>query len=128
EGHAALLTAELLNERIAARGISAPEADDLAAGRRMCVFTKHTPVTAGHDQFPVSLVDQMLGRMDTLRSHASTFRDGHLNMTYLALNHSRYVNAVARKHGEVSRAMFSDHQVDSITNGVHAVTWASDAF
>ena len=128
EGHAALLTVELLNERIAARGISAPEADDLAAVKRMCVFTTHTPVPAGHDQFPVSLVDQMLGRMDTLRSHDSTFRDGHLNMTYLALNHSRYVNAVARKHGEVSRAMFPHHQVDAITNGVHAVTWASDAF
>jgi starch phosphorylase len=128
EGHAALLTVELLNERVAARGEFAPTVDDIAAVRKMCVFTTHTPVPAGHDQFPVSLVDQVLGRMDTLRSHASTFRDGHLNMTYLALNLSRYVNAVARKHGEVSRGMFPDYQVDSITNGVHAATWTSDPF
>jgi glycogen phosphorylase len=127
EGHAALLTVELLNERVAARGETSPSVDDIAAVRRMCVFTTHTPVPAGHDQFPVALVDQMLGRMDTLRSHATTFRDGHLNMTYLALNLSRYVNAVARKHGEVSRTMFPEHHVDSITNGVHATTWACDA-
>lgn len=128
EGHAALLTVELLNERVAARGESAPSMDDIAAVRRMCVFTTHTPVPAGHDQFPLALVDQMLGRMDTLRSHSTTFRDGQLNMTYLALNLSRYVNAVARKHGEVSREMFPQYAVDSITNGVHAATWTSDAF
>lgn len=128
EGHAALLTVELLNERVAARGESSATVDDIAAVRRMCVFTTHTPVPAGHDQFPVALVDQVLGRMDTLRSHATTFRDGHLNMTYLALNLSRYVNAVARKHGEVSRGMFPAYHVDSITNGVHATTWTSDPF
>jgi starch phosphorylase len=128
EGHAALLTVELLNERVAARGESAPSVDDIASVKRMCVFTTHTPVPAGHDQFPVALVDQMLGRMDTLHSHQSTFRDGQLNMTYLALNLSRYANAVARKHGEVSRAMFPEYQVDSVTNGVHAATWTSDAF
>ncbi len=128
EGHAALLTVELLNERVATRGAGAPSVDDIAAVRSNCVFTTHTPVPAGHDQFPLSLVEQVLGRMDTLHSHASTFRDGHLNMTYLALNLSRYVNAVARKHGEVSRGMFPEYRVDSITNGVHAATWASDAF
>ena len=128
EGHAALLTLELLNERTAARGETTPAMDDIAAVRRQCVFTTHTPVPAGHDQFPVNLVDQILGRQDTLRSHTNSFRDNHLNLTYLALNLSRYANAVARRHGEVSRQMFPEYAVDSITNGVHAATWTSDAF
>jgi starch phosphorylase len=41
-------------------------------------------------------------------------------MTYLALNLSRYVNGVAKRHGEVSRNMFEGHKIDFITNGVHA--------
>src|SRR5205085_9264844 len=105
-----------------------PAMDDIAAVRRQCVFTTHTPVPAGHDQFPVNLVDQILGRQDMLRSHTNSFRDNHLNLTYLALNLSRYANAVARRHGEVSRQMFPEYSVDSITNGVHATTWTSDAF
>ncbi len=128
EGHAALLTLELLSEHAALRGDTVVGMDDAAAVRRQCVFTTHTPVPAGHDQFPVALVDQVLGRQDALRAHTSSFRDGHLNMTYLALNLSRYVNAVARRHGEVSRLMFPDYSVDSITNGVHAGAWTSDAF
>jgi starch phosphorylase len=48
-----------------------------------------------------------------------------LNLTYLALNLSRYVNGVACRHGEVSRLMFADRRVDAITNGVHAATWVA---
>ncbi|MGA7883484.1 MAG: hypothetical protein WCD63_21685, partial [Terrimicrobiaceae bacterium] len=54
--------------------------------------------------------------------------EGELNMTYLALNLSHYVNGVAKKHGEVSQAMFNRYVIDSITNGVHAVTWVSEPF
>ena len=50
-----------------------------------------------------------------------------LNMTYLALNLSHYVNGVAKKHGEVSRHMFADYPIDAITNGVHAATWTVGA-
>jgi len=49
-------------------------------------------------------------------------------MTYIALNFERYVNAVAMRHGEVSREMFPDHTIDAITNGVHAATWTAPAF
>jgi starch phosphorylase len=49
-------------------------------------------------------------------------------MTHLALRASRYTNAVAMKHGEVSRAMFPGARIDAITNGVHAATWASEPF
>jgi starch phosphorylase len=49
-------------------------------------------------------------------------------MTYLGLTLSRYINGVAKKHGEVSRLMFAGHAIDAITNGVHAVTWVSSPF
>ena len=53
---------------------------------------------------------------------------GALNMTYLALNFSHYVNGVAMRHGEVSRRMFGGYHIDAITNGVHAATWVSEPF
>jgi len=53
---------------------------------------------------------------------------GVLNMTYLALNLSRYVNGVAKKHGEISRLMFAGYSIEAITNGVHAATWVSEPF
>jgi starch phosphorylase len=51
-----------------------------------------------------------------------------LNMTELALIASRFVNGVAMRHGEVSRGMFPDYPIRSITNGVHAATWAAPTF
>ncbi len=47
-------------------------------------------------------------------------------MTLLALRFSRYANGVAMQHGKVSREMFPQYQIDSITNGVHAPTWISE--
>jgi starch phosphorylase len=51
-----------------------------------------------------------------------------LNMTLLALRFSRYCNGVAMQHAKVSRAMFPEFVIDSITNGVHAPTWVSEPF
>src|SRR5579863_1913648 len=101
----------------------------MEAVRRKCVFTTHTPVPAGHDQFPQDLVRKVLGdaQSDLLES-ASCWHQGVLNMTYLALHCSRYVNGVAMRHGEVSRDMFPRHPIHAITNGVHAVTWTSAPF
>jgi starch phosphorylase len=44
-------------------------------------------------------------------------------MTYLALDNSVYINGVAKRHGEISRQMFAQHKIDSITNGVHVGFW-----
>ena len=52
--------------------------------------------------------------------------EGLLNMTLLALRFSRYANGVALQHGKVSREMFPEFAIDSITNGVHAPTWVSE--
>jgi starch phosphorylase len=127
EGHASLLSLELLQERADAAGRSIAH-DDVEAVRRLCVFTTHTPVPAGHDQFPLDLVRRVLGPREELAMQDVFCCEGALNMTYLALNLSHYVNGVAKRHGEVSQHMFARYQIDSITNGVHAATWTSRHF
>lgn len=128
EGHAALLTLALLSgeTRKAERETPAPE--DVEKVRRKCVFTTHTPISAGHDKFPLDLVHRVLPWPELKATPEIFFHDGVLNMTHLALNFSNYVNGVAKRHGEVSRAMFSRPSVESITNGVHVATWASKPF
>jgi starch phosphorylase len=54
--------------------------------------------------------------------------EGELNMTYLALNLSHYINGVAKKHSEISQRMFAGYKIHDITNGVHVPTWASPPF
>lgn len=151
EGHAALLTAELLDEQARRAGRTTIVAEDLEAVRRQCCFTTHTPVTAGHDQFPVDLVTRMLEVPEAIREMRDLYcvefatrvmgkkpdqpqpgdrfySDATLNMTFLALNLSHYVNGVAKKHGEVSRLMFAGYAIDAITNGVHSATWTAPPF
>jgi starch phosphorylase len=129
EGHSSLLTLELLNEEQIQSGRSSITLADTEAIRKKCIFTTHTPVAAGHDQFPMDLVNQVIGHHEAFVTLKEIFCcEGLLNLTFLALNLSEYVNGVAKKHGEVSRLMFSDYQIDAITNGVHAATWTSDPF
>jgi starch phosphorylase len=132
EGHAALLTLALLERQLAASGHQVPSDADIAAVRAQCIFTTHTPVPAGHDRFPESLVRTVLGDARTSLLAASGCCDGAgdswLNMTRLALRFSRYANGVAMRHGEVSREMFPEYEISAITNGVHALTWTSPSF
>jgi len=129
EGHSALLALALLEEYTQKSGFSAPTEVDKEAVRRQCVFTTHTPVPAGHDKFSLSLARQVLGeeRANTLTS-ADCCMDGMLNMTYLALSLSSYINGVAMRHGQISRDMYPSYPINSITNGVHAVTWTAVPF
>jgi starch phosphorylase len=129
EGHAALLTLELLDEEAKRAGRQSLTQDNREAVRNKCVFTTHTPVPAGHDKFPIDLARQVLGERNDFFGLEGVLYEGNvLNMTNLALNLSRYVNGVARKHGEVSRLMFAGYSIDAITNGVHAATWVSEPF
>jgi glycogen phosphorylase len=145
EGHAGLLTLALLREHAEKAGRTKIDISDLAAVRQRCIFTTHTPVPAGHDQFPMSALSRaMWGRDDPKEAFTSDVaervfgrrqpepgnhkNDGLspvVNMSYLALNMSRYINGVAKKHGEISRMMFGGYQIDAITNGVHVGTWTS---
>jgi starch phosphorylase len=128
EGHSSLIALELLDEQARSAGRSAITPKDLQAVREKCIFTTHTPVPAGHDKFPLDLVARVLGRQDILDLRHIFGLDSALNMTHLALNVSRYVNGVAKKHGEVSRLMFTGYNIDEITNGVHGATWISEPF
>jgi starch phosphorylase len=125
EGHAGLLTLELLHEQSSKAGRAAPNKDDEEAVRGLCVFTTHTPVPAGHDQFPMEFLLRALGRVEFEAVKDVLCCEGLLNMTYLALNLSHYVNGVAKKHAEVSQHMFAQYRIDAVTNGVHPASWAS---
>jgi starch phosphorylase len=129
EGHAALISLELLDEAAGRSGRDMIAQEDLGAVRSHCVFTTHTPVPAGHDKFPVDLARKVIGERHDFFGLEGVLYEGHtLNMTYLGLNMSRYVNGVAQKHGEVSRLMFAGYSIEAITNGVHAATWVSGSF
>ena len=147
EGHASFLTLALLQEETRKAGRTQINVSDIATVRQKCIFTTHTPVPAGHDQFPLGLVGRVLGCQGNFsemfdpdvapRVIGSLQNDRPsqpkettpvLNMTYLALNMSRYINGVAKKHGEVSRLMFAGYQIDAITNGVHVATWTCQPF
>ncbi len=123
EGHAAFLVLELLRER----GTGGTATWDFNEVRTRCIFTTHTPVPAGHDQFSYELVKQVLGEPVPLEVIQMLGGADRLNMTRLALNMSHYVNGVAKKHGEVSQELFPGYPIDSVTNGVHSATWTCDS-
>jgi starch phosphorylase len=124
EGHSALLALELFAEELARE----PRGEASERVKRMCVFTTHTPVPVGHDQFPIDLAQKVLGpgEVEALRTLGCC--DTVLNMTRVALELSHYVNGVTTRHGELSRSMFPGYPISSITNGVHSATWTSPPF
>jgi starch phosphorylase len=127
EGHAALLTLALLESELGGGPLGGATEADVAQVRQKCVFTTHTPVPAGHDRFSTEQTIRILGGDRAARlEKLGCFRDGMLNMTLLALRFSRYANGVAMQHARVSRGMFPEFAIDSITNGVHATTWVSE--
>jgi starch phosphorylase len=129
EGHSALLALGLLERRLDQSFAGRVKKIDLDSVRRMCIFTTHTPVPAGHDHFPRTMAEQILGKESSeLLTETDSWHGDELNMTYLALRFSGYVNGVAMRHGEVSRGMFPNYAISAITNGVHALTWTSEPF
>lgn len=114
EGHAAFLTLKLLQQY-------GYDADRVKA---KCVFTTHTPIPAGHDVFSYEYIDQLIDEHDRkdLWRYAG---QNEVNMTHLAMDLSRYINAVSPKHTKVSRAMFPNYAIDEIPNGVHHITWTA---
>ena len=128
EGHSSLIALELLDEQAREEGRTQIAQEDVEAVRKQCIFTTHTPVPSGHDQFPFELAAQILGRRDIFEMRDVFCFNGLLNMSHLALNVSHYVNGVAKKHGEISRLMFTGYNIDEITNGVHGPTWTAEPF
>lgn len=128
EGHSALLVLALFHEQVGGQHLSPSSEVDQDVVRAACAFTTHTPVPAGHDHFEWDLVHQVLGEEHAAFLQAVGGTGDTLNMTLLALHFSRYVNAVALRHAEVSRQMFPDYRIHAITNGVHVKTWLSSPF
>jgi len=139
EGHPAFALLERIRERVAA-GMKFDQAFDEV--RSSTVFTTHTPVPAGHDVFPYSLMEKYFGSYwpSLGVDHEGFFKLGTdpkapasgFNMTAFALRASGCRNGVSKRHGEVSRDMWqslwpgsSGEQVPigHVTNGIHVPTW-----
>ncbi len=130
EGHSSLLTLELLKRY--KRDIEEVWDErlvwDAESVRRLCVFTTHTPVEAGHDKFSYDLVKKIMCEVIPLDVIKMFGGQDQLNMTLLGLNLSQYINGVAKRHKEVSQDMFPGYEIHAITNGVHSFTWTHDRF
>jgi starch phosphorylase len=140
EGHSAFMALERARELVAA-GSTFPEAAENV--RLSSVFTTHTPVPAGSDEFPHWLIDKYFSHLwpqlgldreqfvDLARNRqpwgAETF-----SMPILALRHAEHRNGVSELHGQVARKMWNylwpdlpeaEVPITHITNGVHSGTW-----
>ena len=145
EGHAGFLGAERIRELVDA-GLDFDTA--LTVVRSSTVFTTHTPVPAGIDRFPMEMVQRYFADPDD--TVGSTLLPGvpvakvlalgaeddpeKFNMAHMGLRLAQRANGVSLLHGQVSRAMFNELwpgfdpdevPIGSITNGVHARTWAA---
>ncbi len=130
EGHAAFLTLELLNDTKLPLEETWVERNswDTKHVIEQCVFTTHTPVPAGHDRFPYSLVEALMPEEVSISLLRELAGKDELNMTMLAMNLSRYINGVAKRHGQISQNMFPGFKIHAITNGIHPFTWCSPFF
>lgn len=130
EGHAALLALELLRHTARAPQDRLPgqPAYDVAAVRARCAFTTHTPIDSAQDRFDHALFERMLPGFVEPESLRALGGADRLNMTRLAFNLSGWVNGVSQRHAQTAGRMFPGYRIRAITNGVHAGTWAHEAF
>ena len=141
EGHSAFMMLERIREEVE-KGVTFTEA--LQKVRATTVFTTHTPVPAGHDIFPVSLVEKYFySYWESLGISRETFlklgqqdgtSDQTFNMTVLALKMADHRNAVSQLHGKTVRRMWhglwpevkeDEVPILHITNGIHVPTWVA---
>lgn len=147
EGHAGFLGLERIRELTVAEGGPRLDWDTaLEVGRGSTVFTTHTPVPAGIDRFPRTLVEQYFSDAgatpgvpveEVLALGAEDYEGGDpavFNMAVMGFRLAQRANGVSQLHGHVSRGMFSglwpafdeaEVPIGSITNGVHAPTWVA---
>jgi starch phosphorylase len=140
EGHAAFLTLERAREHVV-KGLPFEQA--ITKTRSGNIFTTHTPVPAGNDEFPLWLVDKNLSnfwpelglsrdQFIDLARHQQSWGET-FSMPILALRNSDGRNGVSELHGRVSRRMWKflwpevenveDVPITYVTNGVHTATW-----
>ncbi len=148
EGHAGFLGAERIRE-LTDSGLDFDTA--LTVVRSSTVFTTHTPVAAGIDRFPMEMVKRYFGSghdgpsgatsrllpgvpLDRIIAFGAEDDPSKFNMAHMGLRLAQRANGVSLLHGRVSREMFNELwpgfdraevPIGSITNGVHAPTWAA---
>jgi starch phosphorylase len=149
EGHAGFLGAERIRELVTDGGLDFDTA--LTVVRSSTVFTTHTPVPAGIDRFPVEMIKHYFGSppgspsgassqllpgvaLDRIVAFGTEDDPSKFNMAHMGLRLAQRANGVSLLHGKVSRGMFNELwtgfdtdevPIGSITNGVHAPTWAA---
>jgi len=143
EGHSAFCGLERLCQVKSSYGLNLKEALEIV--RRTTIFTTHTPVAAGHDEFAKSMVapyveplQECLGATnDDIISWGQAGGAGPeapLSMFVLGLRLSQYHNGVSELHGKVARRMWShvwpgwpedEVPIHHVTNGVHIPSWIS---
>lgn len=143
EGHSMFLCLERVRQLMEKEKLSYDEAYDVVWSTN--IFTTHTPVPAGNEQFDKKLIEKYLKTMavnlglpldkllDLGRMHAGNTKEP-FSMTIGALRMSAFANGVSKLHGEISRGMWkdvwdgfpvNDVPITSITNGVHTYSWVA---
>lgn len=122
EGHSSLAAAYLLSQEEMKEKRRAVE-----RVKEKIVFTNHTPVKAGNDNFPL---EEMSSELPDLAGVLSRFSDsaGRLDMTRLGMMLAGYISGVSRPHQKILRRLFPDFSIRRVNNGVDANYWASDHF
>jgi len=143
EGHSAFLALERIRQTMEDKKFSFQQAMELTKSGN--IFTTHTPVPAGIDQFRPQLMDKYfssyypnlnVARNDflALGRHESSDPNENFSMAVLAIKLASHINGVSKLHGVVSRNMWRDMWKDipeneipitSVTNGIHPSTWIS---
>jgi starch phosphorylase len=143
EGHCAFAGLERLAQVTEELKIDLPAALEIIP--RTTVFTTHTPVAAGHDEFPADAVRPYLGplaeRLGTTEKELLSWgqpigsdNNGPLSMFILGVRLSAACNGVSELHGSVARRMWThvwpgrpveEIPITHITNGVHVGTFVS---
>lgn len=142
EGHAAFLSIARIEYLVQQKGLDLDMAVEVAA--RANVFTTHTPVPAGNETFPVSLVEEHIKALEPQTGvppwrviewgRAPGDSSQELSMTILGLRMAHRANGVSELHGDVARGMWQhvwpnrlrdELPIGHVTNGVHAPSWLS---
>ncbi|MFR9552845.1 MAG: alpha-glucan family phosphorylase [Rikenellaceae bacterium] len=143
EGHAAFIGLERMRQFIENDKLNFSQAVEVV--RSTSLFTTHTPVPAGHDAFPESMIHQYMPHFHnnlgisweqflSLGKTNVSDPNERFSMSVLACNLSQEVNGVSWLHGEVSKDLLgymwpgyfkSELHISYVTNGVHFPTWVA---
>ncbi|MCF8067046.1 MAG: alpha-glucan family phosphorylase [Desulfobacterales bacterium] len=143
EGHSAFAGLERVAQAMSLNNITLKAALEIVP--RSTIFTTHTPVPAGHDEFPVDMVKpvirDLVERLNTTEAEILSWGQGTgagpdapVSMFILALQMAEHRNGVSKLHGKVARKMWAhvwpdlaedETPIEHITNGVHIPTWIS---